>query len=599
VLRAPLLALLAGAGGAAWGASLYQYLHPPLPRALQRSLATALGVDEEAVTVGRAELTRPARLVVRDIATGDWAASRIEVDLDPWAALGGKRRIEKVRARELVTELVGVGEAEASWVHASGVAGGGGKARLALRRVELYAANHWLGGLPVTVAEMGFEVDRGALKRLAFAGARVAGVGELAGAATRGPDGAWLVRAARPGLVATARIDGEGLLGQARLERFALGDLPAPRGLSLGGATADGIIKLLADSDGPRAQPHLTLAGVGVDHPAVSKQPLNGIAATVDGEIGLTAGSLIARSLRVELGGAAIVVDGSIAPDGPFDLAATLPRIGCGALLASLPRGLVPHLDGLLVDGEIGGRVHVAGDLGDASDLALDVSGVVGCRARADAALADVASLARADAPSLTRHTVDGRIVPLSSKNPSWRSLDSLPPSVVRAFLVAEDGHFFAHHGFDVERIGRALAADLDAHRFDRGASTITQQVAKNLWLGGERTVGRKLEEAVLAWRLEQVLDKRRILELYLNLVELGPGVFGVQDASDKYFGKIPDELSSDEAAQLAALLPAPRRGMDPAWQKRYRSLAARMPHERVIMPPPAAPAAPIKLTRR
>src|SRR6185437_6297926 len=127
--------------------------------------------------------------------------------------------------------------------------------------------------------------------------------------------------------------------------------------------------------------------------------------------------------------------------------------------------------------------------------------------------------------------------------------------------------------------------------RFDRGASTITQQVAKNLWLGGERTIGRKLEEAVLAWRLEQVLDKRRILEL-------GPGVYGIQDASEKYFGKLPDELSSDEAAQLAALLPAPRRGMDAFWQKRYRALAARMPSEHIVMPAPPPPP-PVKLSRR
>ncbi|MDB4968325.1 MAG: glycosyl transferase family 51 [Myxococcales bacterium] len=586
-----LLAALSGAGGAAWGVSLHQYLHPPLARALQRSLATALGVDESAVTVGRAELAWPARLVIDDVATGDWAATRIEVELDPWAALAGRRRISRVRARELVTELVGVGEAEASWGH--------GKTRLALRRVELYAANHWLGGLPFTIGEVGIEIDGGAVKRLAFAGARVAGVGELTGAATRASDGAWLVRAARPGLTATARVDGDGLLGQARLERFLLGDLPAPRGLSLGGATADGIIKLAADSDGPRAQPRLRIEGVGVDHPAISKQPLSGVHATIDGEIALAAGSLVARGLSIEIGGATVILDGSIAPDGPFDVAATLPRLSCSALLAALPRGLVPHLDGLLLDGELRGRVHVAGDIHDASDLALAVDGAVGCRARADAALGDVGSLVHADAAALLRHTVAGRLVPLSPKNPSWRSLDSLPPSVVRAFLVAEDGHFFAHHGFDVERIGRALAADLDAQRFDRGASTITQQVAKNLWLGGERTLGRKLEEAVLAWRLEQVLDKRRILELYLNLVELGPGVFGVQDASEKYFGKIPDELSSDEAAQLAALLPAPRRGMDAAWQKRYRALAARMPSERVTMPPPPAPVTPIKLTRR
>jgi membrane carboxypeptidase/penicillin-binding protein PbpC len=244
--------------------------------------------------------------------------------------------------------------------------------------------------------------------------------------------------------------------------------------------------------------------------------------------------------------------------------------------------------------------VIAEGDAADWTTLRLAVDGSNGCHARADAPFADVASLARADAPLLRAHAVGGRALPLTAANPSWRSLASLPAPLVRAFLAAEDGRFFVHHGFDVERIRHALGADLDAGRFDRGASTITQQVAKNLFLSSERTLSRKLEEAVLAWRLEAVLDKRRILELYLNLVELGPGVYGVQEAAERYFGKIPDELSVDEAAQLAALLPAPRRGMDAAWQRRYQALAARLPFEKVPMPGAATAAKPgVKLSRR
>jgi penicillin-binding protein 1A len=104
----------------------------------------------------------------------------------------------------------------------------------------------------------------------------------------------------------------------------------------------------------------------------------------------------------------------------------------------------------------------------------------------------------------------------------------------------------------------------------------------KNLFLSGERTAARKLEEAVLTWRMEQLVPKRRILELYLNLVEFGPGIHGVGEAAERYFGKEPEELSVDEAAQLAALLPAPRRGMDAAWKKRYQSLKNRLPSEGV-----------------
>ncbi|MGZ3408232.1 MAG: biosynthetic peptidoglycan transglycosylase, partial [Polyangia bacterium] len=424
-------------------------------------------------------------------------------------------------------------------------------------------------------------------------------VGDLAGAATHAPDGAWLVRAARPGVTATARVDSDGVAGQAKLEKLAIGELLAAHGLSLGAATASGTIGFGVEDGDARATVRLDLDGVTLDSAAVARRAVGPLGARVDGELGWQGGTAIARGLGVQIGKTRLVVDGSLVPGGEFDLTATLPELACADLLASLPHVLVPHLDGLLVDGAIGGRVQVSGDAEDAAALVLDVAGSNGCRARADAPLADAGSLVRADAPALVHHTVDGRPLPLGPTNPSWRALASLPTPVVRAFLVAEDGRFFQHHGFDVDRIGHALAVDLDAGRFDRGASTITQQVAKNLWLGGERTFGRKIEEAVLAWRLEQVLDKRRILELYLNLVELGPGVYGIQDAAEKYFGKLPDELSSDEAAQLAALLPAPRRGMDASWQKRYRALAARMPSERVIIPAPPPKDPPVKLSRR
>ena len=311
----------------------------------------------------------------------------------------------------------------------------------------------------------------------------------------------------------------------------------------------------------------LALDDVSLDSPALAPTRVDHLSPSLTGELTAEGGTLTASELRLGLGAAALLVDGKIDRDGDdgaqFELTATLPRVGCRQLLDALPRPLLPHLDGLVLDGDVDAQVTATGDSGDWSTLRLAVDGHNGCKARSDAPFADVAALAHADAPLYAHHAVVGRAFPLSPANPSWRSLSSLPPQLVRAFLAAEDGRFFLHHGFDVERIRHALGADLDAGKFDRGASTITQQVAKNLFLSGERTLARKLEEAVLTWRLEAVLDKRRILELYLNLVELGPGVYGIQEAADRYFGKLPDELSVDEAAQLAALLPAPKRGMD------------------------------------
>ncbi len=126
------------------------------------------------------------------------------------------------------------------------------------------------------------------------------------------------------------------------------------------------------------------------------------------------------------------------------------------------------------------------------------------------------------------------------------------------AVVAAEDMDFFAHDGFATREIRAALAEAWDEKELPRGASTITQQLAKNLWLSPSRNPLRKVKEAMLTRRLERELSKRRILELYLNVVELGPGVFGVEAAARRYFGKGAAELDAREAAMLAAALPRP-----------------------------------------
>ncbi len=144
-------------------------------------------------------------------------------------------------------------------------------------------------------------------------------------------------------------------------------------------------------------------------------------------------------------------------------------------------------------------------------------------------------------------------------RNQHWVSLGRISPWLQRAVVNSEDARFFQHHGFDVVETGVALEKAVEKGRFSRGASTLTQQLAKNLWLGEERTLWRKTREYFIARRLE-TLGKGRILELYLNVAEWGDGIYGADAASRFWFNKPASDLLPEEAAVLAAMLPAPRR---------------------------------------
>ena len=144
--------------------------------------------------------------------------------------------------------------------------------------------------------------------------------------------------------------------------------------------------------------------------------------------------------------------------------------------------------------------------------------------------------------------------------------------------VAAEDASFFAHEGFDWEGIKDAALYNLEVGEFKRGGSTITQQLAKNLYLSSERSLFRKAREALITRSLEQHLTKERILEVYLNVAEWGQGVFGAEAAARHHFGKSAKELTLDEAALLAAIFPSPRR-YDPLRKTTF--LTRR--HERIL----------------
>jgi monofunctional biosynthetic peptidoglycan transglycosylase len=141
-----------------------------------------------------------------------------------------------------------------------------------------------------------------------------------------------------------------------------------------------------------------------------------------------------------------------------------------------------------------------------------------------------------------------------------WVSLGQISPYIMKAVIIAEDDKFWSHKGFDLDAIQKAIEKDIEKGKFKLGGSTISQQLVKNLYLTPSKNPLRKAKEAIITWRLEKALNKRRILELYLNVVEWGEGIFGIEAAAQHHYGKPAIALSPQEAARLAAVLPNPRR---------------------------------------
>ncbi len=154
--------------------------------------------------------------------------------------------------------------------------------------------------------------------------------------------------------------------------------------------------------------------------------------------------------------------------------------------------------------------------------------------------------------------------------NQKWVPLRAISPYLVKAVLISEDDKFWSHEGFDYEAMQKAIEKDIKAKKFKLGGSTISQQLAKNLYLSPSKNPLRKIREAIITWRMERTVPKKRILELYLNVAEWGDrGIFGIEAASRKYYGKSAAELAPEEAARLASVLPNPRK-FNPLGNQRY-----------------------------
>lgn len=154
---------------------------------------------------------------------------------------------------------------------------------------------------------------------------------------------------------------------------------------------------------------------------------------------------------------------------------------------------------------------------------------------------------------------LDANYIVSKGKPKSWIELNNISKYVKWSIIFSEDWSFYDHEGIDVEQMKTALGQMVSKRRF-RGASTITQQMVKNVYLSESRTITRKIHEIILAQKVEKILTKNKILEVYLNVIEYGPGIFGIKAAAAHYFKKSPSALNPREGAFLAMLLPSPKK---------------------------------------
>jgi hypothetical protein len=250
-----------------------------------------------------------------------------------------------------------------------------------------------------------------------------------------------------------------------------------------------------------------------------------------------------------------------------------VPLASCQAFLDATPRGLLPLISSLRMTGTFGVNAQLDFNSEHPSDTRVRLNVANDCHIEqvpAELSPRRFANLWQREVRGANKQPIEIASGPGSA---DWVPIDAISPFMETAVQVCEDGHFQSHHGFDFEAIQNSIKDNLIKGRFARGASTISMQLAKNLYLGKEKTLGRKLQEAVLTQLLEQELSKRELLELYLNVIEYAPGVYGIGPAAQHYFAKRPSDLSLGQALYIASILPNPDRqhfGPDgkvsPAW---------------------------------
>ncbi len=336
----------------------------------------------------------------------------------------------------------------------------------------------------------------------------------------------------------------------------------------------------------------------GLAHNGLAHDPIDGLAVELDGSVLVDTlrRRITSPGITVHVNGIPMTFAGWVERSArmlAIDASVRVPDVSCDDIRRSLPREVTGPLAGFEFTGTLGGDAHLALDTARLSDtlLAFDI--------RNDCAVnrqnSEVA-LERFTRPFVQRVEEPGgtvRAFVTGPGAPAWVSLENVSPLVAAAVVNREDGGFYRHRGFSPDQIRGALVRDVGAGRFAYGASTLSMQLVKNVFLAREKTLVRKFQEVALTWWVEQRLDKRSILELYLNVVEFGPGIYGIGPAARYFFGRQPAELTPLQAIYLATLLPAPtpryvnfeRGGLTPEGLNRLRAIARSMGANHALTP--------------
>ena len=336
-------------------------------------------------------------------------------------------------------------------------------------------------------------------------------------------------------------------------------------GVQLATLQASGDVTLAADGSSLAFSGNGVLDNVSLQRAEFSPIPLSGIhsAFRAQGTTTLDGARLVLEDSEVSLGEVRVQGSGTLTRGEhtlQTHLSGGVPLASCQAFLDATPRGLAPLISSMRMSGTFAVQAQLDFDSEHPSETRVRLNVANDCRIEQvppELSPRRFASLWQREVRGANKQPIEIDSGPGSA---DWVPMDAISPFMETAVQVCEDGHFMRHRGFDFEAIQNSIKDNLIKGRFVRGGSTISMQLAKNLYLRKEKTLGRKLQEAVLTQLLEQELSKRELLELYLNVIEYAPGVYGIGPAAHHYFAKRPSDLSLGQALYIASILPNPER---------------------------------------